>query len=176
MKFEVSQRIVTDRSEAEVLDHAVIQFRKVADSAKLNKDGNLVVKSIEATFGAINRKDTTVVEVRKSDDGVLIVADVHYRPSFSFWILLVLLAFTWIGWILPIIFYLVHKSTVRKAVESCLHRVDNECSRSVRNPGPAIEAKPSAVDELVKLAELKDRGFVTDEEFTYKKLQLLRSR
>ena len=176
MKFEVSERIVTDRSESEVLDHALIQFKKVADSAKLNKDGELVVKSIEATFGSINRSDTTVVEVRKAEDGVLIVADVHYRPSFAFWILLILLAFTWVGWVFPIIFYLAHKSSVRKAVESCLQRVNNECSRSIRSFATPVEAKPSAMDELAKLADLKERGFITDEEFASKKVQFLRAR
>lgn len=176
MKFEVSERITTDRSESEVLDHALIQFKKVATSAKMNKDGDLVVKGIEATFGSINRSDTTVVEVREAEDGVLIVADVHYRPSFGFWILLILLAFTWVGWIFPIIFYLTQKSSVRKAVESCLQRVNNEASRSIRSFAGPVEAKPSAMDELAKMADLKERGFITDEEFASKKLQLLRAR
>lgn len=176
MNFEVSERVVTDKSESEVLDHAFIQFKKVSDSAKM-KDGEIVAKSIEATFGSINRWDTTVISARRIDDGILIVADVHYRPSFAFWILLLLLAFTWIGWILPILFYLSHKSTVRKAVESCLQRVNNECSRTVRTSHTApVEVQPSAMDELAKLAELKERGFVTDEEFAAKKLQLLRAR
>lgn len=176
MKFEVSERIVTDRSESEVLDHALIQLKKVSREAKINKSGDLVAKGIEATFGSINRSDTTTVEVRKAEDGVLIVADVHYRPSFMFWVLLIALAFTWIGWIFPIIFYLTQKNAVRKAVESCLQRVSNECSRSMRAFAAPVEAKPSAMDELAKLAELKDRGFVTDEEFASKKLQLLRAR
>jgi len=175
MRFEVSQRIVTDRSESEVLDHALLQFKKVSSGAKLNKDDEIVAKSIEATFGSINRADTTIVSVRRTDDGVLLVADVHYRPSLAFWILLILLAFTWIGWIFPIIFYLTQKSSVRKAVESCLHRVNNECSRAVRIAATA-EQKLSAMDELSKLADLKERGFVTDEEFASKKMQLLRAR
>lgn len=176
MNFEVSERIATDKSESEILDHAFIQFKKVSDSAKMKGD-EIVAKSIEATFGSINRADTTVISARRIDDGILIVADVHYRPSFAFWILLILLAFTWIGWILPIVFYLAHKSTVRKAVESCLQRVNNECSRSQRQTFAApAETQPSAMDELAKLAELKERGFVTDEEFAAKKLQLLRAR
>jgi hypothetical protein len=32
------------------------------------------------------------------------------------------------------------------------------------------------MDELAKLAGLKERGFITDEEFASKKLQLLRTR
>jgi hypothetical protein len=176
MQFEISERIVTDRSATYVLDHALIQFKKVADSAKICKDGQLVVKSIEATFGSINRADKTIVSAREVDDGVLVVADVRYRPSVAFWILLIVLAFTWIGWILPIIFYLSHKNTVRKAIESCLQRVNNECARAVRPIAAPAEAKASAMDELGKLAELKERGFVTDEEFAAKKLQLLRTR
>ena len=176
MNFEVSERIITNKSEVEILDHAFIQFKKVSDSAKMRGD-EIVAKSIEATFGSINRADTTVVSARRIDDGILIVADVHYRPSFAFWIILIALAFTYIGWILPIIFYLSHKSTVRKAVESCLQRVSNECSRSAHAAFVApVEAQPSAMDELAKLAELKERGFVTDEEFAAKKVQLLRAR
>lgn len=174
MKFEVSERINTDRSEAEVLDHALLQFKKVSSSAKFNKDGELVAKSIEATFGSANRADTTVVSVRKVEDGLLLVADVHYRPSVMFWVFLIALAFTWIGWILPIIFYLTQKSSVRKAIESCLQRVNNECSRSNRATVVG-EAKPSAMDELSKLADLKERGFISDEEFAAKKIQLLRA-
>lgn len=174
MQFEVSERINTDRSETEVMDHALIQFKKVSGNTKLNADGEIVAKAIEATFGSANRADTTVVSVRKVEDGLLMVADVHYRPSIWFWFWLIVLAFTYIGWILPIVFYLTQKSAVRKAIESCLQRVSNECSRSNRAPIFG-EPKPSAMDELSKLADLKERGFITEEEFAAKKIQLLRA-
>jgi hypothetical protein len=93
MKFEVSERIQTSASKEEILRGLEEQFKKVSNSVQRSGE-TLTVKSIEASFGSINRSDTTTVELRDTDDGYLLLANVHYRPSVAFWILLVILIFT----------------------------------------------------------------------------------
>ncbi|UCE01186.1 MAG: SHOCT domain-containing protein [Chloroflexota bacterium] len=47
-------------------------------------------------------------------------------------------------------------------------------SQGSQSPQPtASEAEPSYLDELERLGELRDKGFITDEEFEAKKKELL---
>jgi hypothetical protein len=93
MRFEVSERIRTTRSQEELLAVLEDQFKKVSDS--VHRAGKTIeAKSIEASFGSINRSDTTIISLRKVDDGWLVVAEVHYRPSVAFWIILIITLFT----------------------------------------------------------------------------------
>ena len=112
MKFEVSERFKTSKSEEQALELLEEQFKKV--SKKVSRKGNeIIVESIEATFGSINRKDITVVKLSKKESGYLCVADVTYNPSVAFWVLCILLLFTWVAWLIPIGMYLYHKKIVR---------------------------------------------------------------
>ena len=130
MKFEVSERFKTSKSEAQILESLEEQFRKISNKVSRN-DGesvgsSIVIESIEATFGSINRKDITEVKISKKESGYLCVADVTYNPSVMFWILLIILLFTWIGWLIPIGMYLYHKKIVQEAIEKVLSRVKDE--------------------------------------------------
>jgi hypothetical protein len=175
MQFEVAERIDTDRGIIEVIGLALDQFKKVSESVKVTDDYSFVAKSIEATFGSINRSDKTQVSVKKLDGGWLLTAEVAYGPSFMFWVFALLALFTYVGWIIPVIFYLVQRTTVKNAVASCLKRVADELRRPAYAGGlQGTSSAPSAIDELEKLAGLKERGFITDEEFAAKKVQLLR--
>jgi hypothetical protein len=49
----------------------------------------------------------------------------------------------------------------------------DEDQQYIDDQGPDEEEEPSYLDELEKLAKLKDEGVITDEEFTAKKKQLL---
>ena len=69
MKFEVSERIRTSKSQDEVLNSLESQFKKVARGTS-RKGQVLAAVSIEASFGSINRKDTTVVEVERAEFAV----------------------------------------------------------------------------------------------------------
>ena len=177
MHFEVAERIDTDHSADEVVELALDQFRKVSAKVKPLDSLSFVAKSIEATFGSINRSDKTTVRAKKVAGGWLLTAEVTYRPSVMFWIFLIATLFTYVGWIIPLIFYLVQRNTVKQAVAACIKRVGDELRRPsyAGAPGTAL-AQPSAMDDLEKLASLKERGFITDEEFAAKKMQLLRQR
>lgn len=95
--------------------------------------------------------------------------EVHYRPSFFFWFLLLILLFTWIGWVLPIIFYMTQKASVRTAVEKAFERVKNEFDQGSGHAAPA----PSRAAELETLARLRDQGVLTEDEFQEQKRALL---
>ena len=81
MKFEVSERIQTSASKEEILAGLEEQFKKVSQSVQRSGE-SLMAKSIEASFGSVNRSDTTTVELRDTDDGYLLLANVHY-PAFG---------------------------------------------------------------------------------------------
>lgn len=171
MRFEVSERLRTERSPEEVLAFLEEQFRKVAESVHTH-GAVLEVEDIEATFGSINRNDTTMVSVKPHADGMVLVAEVNYRPSIAFWIILAITLFTYVFWLIPVAFYLMQKVTVRDAIANCFRRAQNEFGVA----GGAAEAQPTgngALDELEKLAQLRDRGIVTEEEFAAKKKLLL---
>jgi hypothetical protein len=80
MRFEVSERIKTSKSQEELLSFLEAQFKKISESAN-RSDTTIKVKSIEASFGAINRDDSADISLKKSEDGWLLVADVNYKPS-----------------------------------------------------------------------------------------------
>jgi hypothetical protein len=169
MRFEVSERIRTTRSQEELLTVLEGQFKKVSEDVQ-RAGQTLEAKSIEASFGSINRTDTTIISLRKADDGWLVVAEVHYRPSVAFWIILIITLFTWIFWLLPIAFYLLQKNTVRTAISESLLRVKNEFDQS---GGGSVQMASSSIDDLEKLGALKVKGLITDSEFEAKKKQLL---
>lgn len=169
MKFEVSERIRTNRSQDELLGALEEQFRKVSETVQ-RSGYSIEAKSIEATFGSINRSDTTVVSLKQTDDGWLAIADVHYRPSVAFWVILIITLFTYIFWLLPIAFYLLQKSTVRTAIVECFQRIRNEFDKS--GSAGASNALTS-LEDLERLGALRDKGLLTEAEFQEKKRKML---
>lgn len=168
MRYEVSERLNSIAQKDAVLDALEIQFKKVATSVKREGE-ELTVQSIEATFGSINRNDTTKVSVRSAEGGYLLIADVHYRPSIAFWIIFVICIFSYVLWIIPVVFYILQKQTVRKAIEETFQRVKNEYMIT----NPASNRGTGTVDELEKFASLLERGLISKEEFDAKKAQIL---
>lgn len=171
MRYEVSERIATAWSDERVFDCLLEQFGKISDKI-VEGHGSFVAKDIEATFGSINRTDRTEVTCRRTEDGVLVVADVTYRPSIGFWIILIVMLFTYIGWLIPVAFYLYQKGTVQKAIENALTRVRNEAMSGAAGAS-VLQHQASALDELEKLANLRDRGVLSDDEFETRKALLL---
>lgn len=172
MQFEVSERIDTSVPRKDVMNLALEQFRKISDSVKIDGE-RIVARSVEATFGSINRADRTVIDCKKLPSGWLMAAEVSYRPSVVFWVFFLASLFTYVGWIIPLAFYLLQRNTVKAAVTSALNRVGNELRQAPTHT--SVAAPSSSIDQLAKLADLKDRGFLTDEEFANKKIQLLRA-
>ena len=169
MKFEVSERISTTARKEDLLLFLEDQFRKVSGNVR-RQDDSLFVKSIEATFGSINRSDDSVIELKRAEDGWLVIALVNYRPSVAFWIIVILLLFTWIMWLLPIVFYLLQKKTVQNSIQDVFLRVKNEFQGSLVSHD-TIES--SNLEKIEKLAALKNKGIITEEEFSVKKKELL---
>ena len=131
MRYEVSERIITNVDSSVLLSALEEQFKKISEST--SRVGSVIeVKDIDASFGSINRSDTTQVTIKPIDGAFLIVGDVHYRPSVWFWIIMVILIWTAIFWLLPIIFYLVQKKTVRTGIEETFQRVKNEFGSQVQ--------------------------------------------
>ena len=108
MRFEVSEPVVTVAQSEQVLGVLETQFRKVASKADRHGD-TLTISAVEASFGSINRRDSTIVELKLKENGFLLVASVHYRPSLAFWCILVITLFSYVFWLVPIVFYLVQK-------------------------------------------------------------------
>ena len=172
MHFEVSQRLITNESTDNVLEFAQRQFSKISNKTRL-KDERLTVRMIEASFGSINRSDVTRVQLQRVGGGYLIVSETDYRPSGWFWLFLILLLFSYVGWLIPIAFYLYQRGTVKSAIQSSVDRIVNEFTGSPMI-GVQATAPASKADELKKLAELRDGGILSEDEFTSQKLKLLR--
>jgi hypothetical protein len=180
MRFEISERIATSVSCDKLLGSLEEQFRAIAVTTA--RHGNsITVESIEASFGSINRNDTTVVEVKSPDNGkYLLTASVHYRPSVAFWIILVITLFTYIFWLIPIAFYIFQKNTVREGIQQVFRRIKDEYEYTVGEPAKndIPVAKPMASDSdnielLEKLATLKDKGLISEDDYQRKKKELL---
>lgn len=171
MRFEVSERVQTNADKEDILRGLEEQFKKVAQSVSRSGD-TLNVKSVEASFGSVNRSDSATIDLREAEDGYLVVANVNYRPSVLFWIFVLIGLFTYIFWLIPIIFYLVQKKTVRSGIEEVFTRVKNEfmnASGKVRKKSKG----PTDLDQLEKIGALKEKGLITEEEFQAKKKELL---
>ncbi|MEO6113014.1 MAG: SHOCT domain-containing protein [Sphingomicrobium sp.] len=170
MHFEISERLVTSQSAENILRFAERQMKKVSRKADI-KNGKLRVQSIEASFGSINRADDTTITIQQVQGGHIILSETHYRPSFLFWVFFILLLFTYVGWIIPLVFYFHQRGTVRDAIQSCIERIKNEF-----NVNPMIHSAGSGgsyIDDLKKLAELRDAGVVSEDEFQREKANLL---
>lgn len=173
MHFEVSERLITNESPEAVMEFAQRQFSKISDKTRL-EGPQLTARMVEASFGSINRSDVTRVTLQRVGGGYLLVSETDYRPSGWFWLFLIVLLFTYIGWLIPIAFYLYQRASVKAAIQSAVSRIVNEFSVGPMAVGVAAAAPSSKADELKKLAELRNSGVLSEEEFTSQKLKLLR--
>lgn len=171
MKFELSEKLNTGKSKEEVYLVLKDQFYKASNSVKM-KEGKLIVKSIEATFGSINRTDKTNIILKEKNGGFICIAEVTYRPSFMFWVLVLLLISTGVFWLMPIGFYLYQKKTVSEAITNVFKRVKDEVEEFKNE----VEVKNNSIDsvsELERLATLKEKGIISEEEFKVQKTKIL---
>lgn len=173
MHFEVSERLVTNEPPEAIMEFAQRQFAKISRKTRL-ESGQLTARMVEASFGSINRRDVTRITLQRVGSGYLLVSETDYSPSVWFWVLLIILLFSYVGWLIPIGFYLYQRGTVRSAIQSAISRVVNEFSAGSMSIVHQV-AQVSNVDELKKLAELKDSGVLSAEEFEAQKSKLLRS-
>ncbi|MGL4981294.1 MAG: SHOCT domain-containing protein [Treponemataceae bacterium] len=172
MTFDITERFETTVPIDQLITAVGEQFSRIAEDVAGN--GNFIyAESINATFGSINRKDLTTIEVRQTDTGVLIIAAVNYSPSAWFWIFFICGLFTSVGWILPLIFYFHQKKTVKTSIIEVLTRLKHEYMGAAKSPASITPPKKTDYEELEKLSELLSRGILTQEEFEIKKKNLL---
>ena len=178
MNFDVSRRFSMQASLNEVVKFLEDSFRKTAETVA-NNGGTLTVESVNATFGSINRADKTIVEAKEKDGDTLVLATVEYKPSIWFWIFLVCGLFTTVGWLIPIAFYLYQKNTVKNGIEEVFNRTENEfrnskgSARATITSSSATSGSEDVSSKLEKLAALKEKGILTDEEFAAQKAKIL---
>lgn len=176
MRFEVSERIITTTPKSTIVSELEEQFKKVANEVK--SDGDVLnVKSVESNFGSINYTDVSVIKLKVVEKGYVVIADVNYQPSIWFWLFIaigvpstVLLTPMALLWIIPAVAYFLYKNIVKSSIENVFNRIKNEFSE---NSSLVQETVISGIEDLAKLAELKDKGVVTEEEFNIKKRQIL---
>lgn len=179
MKFESSQKLTSNAPVSAIADVLEQQFGKVATSVERVGD-DLVVKDIQATFGSINRTDTTRCTIRTTNGRYLIVAETTYSPTLWFWIFFVCgILFSFIGTVIPLGFYFWNKKIVKDTIADVLQRVEHELDSGQR---PAAAAQPSpthpasgddAASQLARFGQMLREGLITKEEFEQTKRRLL---
>lgn len=173
MNYDLSRRFKTQASENDIIQFMEDSFRRTSDSV-YNNGRILSVGGINTTFGSINRTDKTVVELKSKDNDALLVAHVEYKPSGWFWIFLICGLFTTVCWLIPIGFYFYQKNVVKTAIEEIFNRIEDEF-RDGKGQSTSAKAISSGdlSDQLEKLAELKAKGILSDEEFASQKAKIL---
>jgi hypothetical protein len=126
MKFEVSEQVRTQTDIATIIYALFEQLDKVSARVRLTDEGNLTAKRIDPSFASIVRFDRTNFIVEPQEGGFLLVAEVSYRPSSTFWVILIMCIPTFIAWLVPIFVYNWQKEVVRLAIGDVFERVKNE--------------------------------------------------
>src|ERR1022692_4523924 len=126
MKFEVSEQVRTQTDIATIIYALFEQLDKVSARVRLTDEGDLTAKRIDPSLASIVRFDQTNFIVEPKEGGFLFVAEVNYRPSSTFWVLLILCIPTFVAWLVPIFLYNWQKEIVRLAIGDVFERVKNE--------------------------------------------------
>ena len=126
MKFEVSEQVRTETDIATIIYALFEQLDKVSAKVRLTDEGNLTAKRIDPSLVSIVRFDQTNFIVEPKEGGFLLVAEVSYRPSSTFWVILIMCIPTFVAWLVPIFFYNWQKEIVRLAIGAVFERVKNE--------------------------------------------------
>jgi hypothetical protein len=126
MKFEVSEQVRTQTDIATIIYALFEQLDKVSARVRLTDEGDLTAKRIDPSLASIVRFDQTNFLVEPKEGGFLFVAEVNYRPSSTFWVILIMCIPTFIAWLVPIFVYNWQKEIVRQAIGDLFERVKNE--------------------------------------------------
>jgi hypothetical protein len=126
MKFEVSEQVRTETDIATIIYALFEQLDKVSAKVRLTDEGNLTAKRIDPSLVSIVRFDQTNFIVEPKEGGFLLVAEVSYRPSSTFWVILIMCIPTFVAWLVPIFVYNWQKEIVRLAIGAVFERVKNE--------------------------------------------------
>jgi hypothetical protein len=137
MKFSSAVSVkfpVSDAYEAELNELIFNEFNRISDCCT-NTGNGIRCDSINASFGSILRKDSTIVsiQVRKQADGYNIIANTEYKPSGFFWVFFIidiLLIETIIGFVfgmgVTLGLYFYNKKLVVSEIENALKNIKNQ--------------------------------------------------
>ncbi len=176
INFKIADRIVTDCSKAEIIDELQRKLKQYSNKVTLYED-ILYAREIFQSFFSIKYSDV-IIEVTESLDGYFLNAKVKHRPYIFFWVwLLVVYIFFDIPtviclWIFLIALYFYQKHMTKENIKGIFSHVRNRLSLNHKLPS----SKQTTCNDfagLEKLAELRDKGVVTQEEFEAKKKQIL---
>ena len=172
MKFTTTQKLRTRASEEAVLSAITEAFRPISESVN---QGNHFVEAtqIQATFGSINRKDTTRLTLKQKQDGWTITADTDFKPSTWFWILLVLTILTVWGVLIPVGIYWWQKTIVKGAIENALKQIADDLEDDPAAMQTARIGGGGATSEIEQLASLLQKGLISQAEFDAAKRKAL---
>ena len=84
--------------------------------------------------------------------------------------------FHYSAWIIPVAFYLFQKNTVKNGIEEVFNRTETEFRGSMGTSGAQKIIGGNAEDavaQIEKLAALKEKGILSDEEFAAQKAKIL---
>jgi len=126
MRFEVSEQVRTQTDIAAIIYALFEQLDKVSAKVRLTNEGILTAKRIDPSLASIVRFDRTNFIVEPKEGGFLLIAEVSYRPSSTFWVILIMCIPTFIAWLVPIFVYNWQKEVVRLAIGDVFERVKNE--------------------------------------------------
>jgi hypothetical protein len=126
MKFELSQQLRTQADLETIILVLAEQLKKVSTTVDLTDEGIITATRIEHTIASLLRFDRTVISVETNEDRVLLIADVSYRPTALFWVILILCIPTFVAWLVPIGIYMTQKGTLQSAIASVFKRVKDE--------------------------------------------------
>jgi hypothetical protein len=120
MRFEVSEQVRTRADSATILYALFERLAKVSAKVRLTDEGDLTAKRIDPSFASIVRFDQANFIVKPKDGGILLVADVSYRPSSTFWAILIMCIPSVVAWLVPIFVYNWQKEIVTSGNRGCV--------------------------------------------------------
>ncbi len=151
------------------IDEIIIELENKFEQVSLscsNNGNRIIIESIQASFGSINRNDTTSIVLEKSKHGFLAHAHLEYKPSFYFW-------FNCASPLFPLImyFYFSQKRIVQDEIKEVFEQVNNKVATQ------GISKTKKQIDHnfeyLEKLNSLRKEGILTEDEFQTKKKEVL---
>jgi hypothetical protein len=172
MKFTTTQKLKTGANEEAVLSAIAEAFRPISESVN---QGNHFVEAtqIQATFGSINRKDTTRLTLKQKQDGWTVTADTDFKPSTWFWILLILTILTVWGVLISVGIYWWQKTIVKGAIENALKQIADDLEDTPAATQTARIGAGRATSEIEQLASLLQKGLISQAEFDAAKKKAL---
>ena len=176
MKYYMTERLLTNASQEDLLVRIETVFKELCEKTERH-DQAIEINTIKWKFLVFHPqtiKDTSIITAKPITGGFILQADVKHRPNVWTWFGLVFGLFTPFCFltILHLVTYIFNVMAIRPAIERAFKRISDECSTLVQSASSAAP-QPNTVDQLERLAQLKDKGVLSATEFDEQKAKLL---